>query len=174
MSTVVHKITLERRGSVNTVEYSPQEWFINPVEPGCDKKYWVVEGEQIIECSAERRALIDSGELEAARYDKLIVVVEYLKEYVERKFPDYVQRDFLLKLWLASEQNNQEVKAYIYPLIAWIANGQSLMREAKKRINEATTAEELSVADYDYEAFALWYQTQPDVTNEHAEELLNG
>ena len=118
--------------------------------------------------------MIDSGELEAARYDKLIVTEDYLKEYVERKFPDYVQRDFLLKLWLASEQNNQEVKAYIYPLIAWIANGRTLMREAKKKINEATTAEELSAADYDYEAFALWYQTQPDVTNEHAEELLNG
>ena len=174
MSIAINKHTLERRESVNTPDFSPDDWWINPVEPDCLQKYWENKNGELVECSPERRQLIDERDLNQARHEQLQFVENYLNEIVANAYPDYSQRNFLLQLWLATEQGNQEAKAYIYPLIAWIANGQTLMREAKQEINAATTLEELSTAGYDHEAFALWHQTQPNVTNAGAEELLNG
>ena len=144
------------------------------MEPECERKYWANIDGELKECSEERRQVIDKRDLETARFEKLEFVEHYLNDVVGKAYPDYSQRNFLLQLWLATEQGSQETKAYIYPLIAWIANGQTLMREAKAKINAVTNLTELAAADYDYEAFALWHQTMPDVTNEGAEELLNG
>ena len=40
MATVVNKTTLQVIKSVNTPEYDPSEWLINPDIPDAPKRHW--------------------------------------------------------------------------------------------------------------------------------------
>ena len=174
MSVVVNKQTFKRIASANTAEHRGGDWWINPVEPDCPAKYWKNDSGTLAEMTAAEKQQIDEGDLIAAKIERQGEVQAELKEYIERAYNDDEQRDFLLLLWLASEQGNQDAKGYIYPLIAWVQNGQTLMREAKQRIEAAADAEAVEAAGYDYEAFYMWHQTMPDVTTKRAGEIING
>jgi hypothetical protein len=174
MSVVINKQTLERIESANTADYRTGDWWINPTEPDCPGKYWKNDNGTLAEMTAAEKSQVDEIELVAAKVERKGEVQADLKEYIERAYSEDEQRDFLLLLWLASEQGNQDAKSYIYPLIAWVQNGQTLMREAKQRIEDATDAETVQAAGYDYEAFYFWHQTMPDVTTQKAGEIING
>jgi len=49
MSNVLHKITKVYLQSVNTPNYPPSEYLINPILPLCEQKFWVIEGDTIRE-----------------------------------------------------------------------------------------------------------------------------
>lgn len=49
MSNVLNKFTKQYLRSVNTPDYPPSEYLINPVLPNCDQKFWVIEGDTIRE-----------------------------------------------------------------------------------------------------------------------------
>ena len=49
MSNVLNKLTKQYLRSVNTPDYPPGEYLINPVLPNCDQKFWVIEGDIIRE-----------------------------------------------------------------------------------------------------------------------------
>lgn len=49
MSNVLHKITKVYLKSVNTPDFSTDEYLINPILPECDKKFWIIEGDTIRE-----------------------------------------------------------------------------------------------------------------------------
>jgi hypothetical protein len=40
MADVVNKTTLQYLKSVNTPDYDTKDWWINPVLPACEQKYW--------------------------------------------------------------------------------------------------------------------------------------
>tara|TARA_R100000808_G_C2065207_1_gene94954 strand:- start:83 stop:613 length:531 start_codon:yes stop_codon:yes gene_type:complete len=174
MSVVINKQNFQRIASANTAEYREGDWWINPIEPDCDRKYWKNDNGTLAEMTSAEKQQIDDAELIAAKIERKAEVQAELKEYIERAYSEDEQRDFLLLLWLASEQENQDAKNYIYPLIAWVQNGQTLMREAKQRIEAAADAESVEAAGYDYEAFYFWHQTMPGVTTQQAGEMLNG
>ena len=174
MSVVIHKQTFERIASANTAEHRGGDWWINPAEPDCPAKYWKNDNGTLAEMAAAEKQQIDEADLIAAKVERKAEVQAELKEYIERAYSEDEQRDFLLLLWLASEQASQDAKNYIYPLIAWVQNGQTLMREAKQRIEDAADIEAVQAAGYDYEAFYFWHQTMPDVTTQRAGEIING
>jgi hypothetical protein len=174
MSVVVNKQTFDRIASANTADYRGGDWWINPAEPDCDRKYWKNDNGTLAEMTPEEKGQRDEADLIAAKIDRKAEVQAELKEYIERAYSEDEQRDFLLLLWLASEQGNRDAKNYIYPLIAWVQNGQTLMREAKHRIEAAADIDAAQAAGYDYEAFYFWHQTMPDVTTQRAGEMING
>lgn len=55
MSNVLNKITRQYLISVNTPEYSTDEWIINPKLPQCDKKFWIIEGEAVREMTPSEK-----------------------------------------------------------------------------------------------------------------------
>ena len=174
MSVVIHKQTFQRIASANTAEHRGGDWWINPTEPDCPAKYWKNDNGTLAEMTAAEKQQIDEADLIAAKIERKAEVQASLKEYIERAYSEDEQRDFLLLLWLASEQSSQDAKNYIYPLIAWVQNGQTLMREAKQRIDDAADIEAVQAAGYDQEAFWYWHQTMPDVTTQRAGEIING
>ena len=174
MSVVIHKNTFQKIASANTADYRDGNWWINAVEPNCEPKYWKNDNGTLAEMAAEEKATRDEYDLIAVKLERQAEVQAELKEYIHRAYSEDEQRDFLLLLWLASEQGNQEAKGYIYPLIAWVQNGQTLMREAKNNIDAAATIQDAMNAGYDYEAFYMWHQTMPDVTTQQAGAILNG
>ena len=174
MSVVIHKNTFQKIASANTADYRDGNWWINADEPDCDPKYWKNDNGTLAEMAAEEKATRDEYDLLAVKLERQAEVQAELRDYIHRAYSEDEQRDFLLLLWLASEQGNQEAKGYIYPLIAWVQNGQTLMREAKNNIDAAATIQDAMNAGYDYEAFYMWHQTMPDVTTQQAGAILNG
>ena len=174
MSVVINKSTFQKIASANTADYRDGNWWINPVEPDCDPKYWKNDNGTLAEQDAAEKDLKDSYDLIAEKLQRKTEVQAELKEYIHRAYSEDEQMDFLLLLWLAGEQGNQDAKNYIYPLIAWVQNGQTLMREAKANIEAATAIGYAATAGYDYEAFYMWHQTMPDVTTQQAGVILNG
>ena len=49
MSNVINKLTKQYLRSVNTPDYPKSEWIINPILPKCDKKFWIIEGDTVVE-----------------------------------------------------------------------------------------------------------------------------
>ena len=174
MSVVINKSTFQKITSANTADYRDGNWWINPVEPDCDPKYYKNDNGTLAEQDATEKDLKDSYDLIAEKLKRKAEVQAELKEYISRAISEDEQMDFLLLLWLAGEQGNQDAKNYIYPLIAWFQNGQTLMREAKANIEVATAIGYAATAGYDYEAFYMWHQTMPDVTTQQAGAILNG
>ena len=49
MSNVLNKLTKQYLRSVNTPDYPPSEYLINPILPNCDQKFWIIEHDSIRE-----------------------------------------------------------------------------------------------------------------------------
>lgn len=63
MSNVLNKTTLEYRESVNTPDFSPTEWLINPdmsTVKDVPKKYMKVSGASVLEMTALEKANVDA------------------------------------------------------------------------------------------------------------------
>ena len=67
MATVVHKTTLEVRYSVNTPEYDPAVWLVNPPSVSTldnqrvPKKYWKRNGSDVSEMSQVEKDAVDAA-----------------------------------------------------------------------------------------------------------------
>ena len=62
MSDVINKTTLEYRRSVHTPDYmSGGEWLINPVLPECDRKYWKIKNDEVVEMTTAQKAAVDAA-----------------------------------------------------------------------------------------------------------------
>ena len=68
MANVINKSTLKYLTSVNTPDYDPGEWIINPVLPKCESKYWkyVSSSNTIKEMTELQKAAVDQAEADAA------------------------------------------------------------------------------------------------------------
>jgi len=55
MANVLNKLTKQYLRSVNTPDFSPDEWLINPILPNCDQKFWLIEGDTIREMTNEEK-----------------------------------------------------------------------------------------------------------------------
>jgi len=49
MANVLNKFTKQYLESINTPDYSPSDWIINPKLPDCDPKYWIIEDDNVRE-----------------------------------------------------------------------------------------------------------------------------
>lgn len=86
MGMVINKSTLQKIESVNTPNYSSEDWLINPdlsnVE-GVDKKYWKIENDQIVEMDQAEKDIVDSAELAAYKKNKNLSIDAKTKELIE-------------------------------------------------------------------------------------------
>lgn len=55
MANVLNRESKEYLKSVNTPAYPITDWIINPVLPDCDKKYWVIEGDNVREMNTTEK-----------------------------------------------------------------------------------------------------------------------
>lgn len=66
MADVVNKTTMEYRKSVHTPNYSDSEWWINPVLPSCEQKYWRNNNGVLDEMTIMQKADADQAEQDRA------------------------------------------------------------------------------------------------------------
>lgn len=67
MANVLHRATFEYLRSVNTPEYDPVDWIINPVLPDCPRKYWKIAGDSVLEMDEGEKAAVDLSEVRSAK-----------------------------------------------------------------------------------------------------------
>ncbi len=75
MSTVVHKITMNLLDSVHTPDYSEKDYWINPVIPECDQKYWKNKDGKLSSMTSAEKKVIDNQEkvlLDVAKAEVII------------------------------------------------------------------------------------------------------
>ena len=56
-SNVIEKKTMRYLKSVHTPLYDNENYIINPVLPKCDKKYWVIKENQVVEMTEAEKAI---------------------------------------------------------------------------------------------------------------------
>lgn len=64
MADVLHRETLELRRSVNTPDFPPEVWVINPdlsAVAGVAARYWKLTGDVVSEMSTEEKAAVDAA-----------------------------------------------------------------------------------------------------------------
>jgi len=59
-SNVIEKKTMRYLKSVHTPRYKNENYIINPVLPKCDKKYWVIKDNQVVEMTEAEKAIKDT------------------------------------------------------------------------------------------------------------------
>lgn len=74
MADVINRATAELRRSVNTPDYDPGDWVINPdlsAVAGVDPKFWTVDGDSVREMTTAEKdaALLDAEK--ARRYSEI-------------------------------------------------------------------------------------------------------
>lgn len=68
MANVLNRTTLDFRRSVNTPDYDPAEWVINPdmsAVEGVDRQYWKLDGERPVPMTADEQAAVDAAQAAA-------------------------------------------------------------------------------------------------------------
>lgn len=71
MANVIHRTTKQYLQSVNTPEYDPAEWIINPVLPDVAQKYWKISGDSVLEMNQSEKDAVDAAELTLVKSAKL-------------------------------------------------------------------------------------------------------
>ena len=129
MATVVNKTTLQVIKSVNTPEYDPSEWLINPDIPDAPKRHWKVSGDNLTLKTASQIASADAEWLSQVKSDKK----DEFKEELGEAWIDEGQ-----ELLYAAQDNvdaattEDEVSAMELNLDAWLAaDPQVVIRTAK-------------------------------------------
>lgn len=84
MANVINKNTLQYLKSVNTPDYTEEDWIINPVLPDCDKKYWKVKNNKVVEMTiAEKKTINDNIKKQTEQFEKE-QLIEQKKETILR------------------------------------------------------------------------------------------
>ncbi len=60
MANVLRKSDLQYLKSVHTPAYPTTEYIINPVLPTCEKKYWKIVGDEVVEMTANEKIIKDA------------------------------------------------------------------------------------------------------------------
>ena len=173
MATVVNKITLEVRRSVHTPEtdYENGDWLIDPDIPSIydeegnfveyePKRYWKVEGDNVILKTAAERTAADAEWLSQVKSDKKDEFKEGLGEALRSKYSDDEKLSLLLILQLSVVEGNEARVTYVSQLASWIDDGQELLYAAQDNIDSATSVEEVNAMELSLDA---WIDADPQV-----------
>jgi len=82
-SNVIEKKTMRYLISVHTPNYNNENYIINPILPKCDKKYWVIKDNAVVEMTEAEKAIKDT-EL-ATALDTKNAIIQLANEAKERE-----------------------------------------------------------------------------------------
>lgn len=154
MATVVNKQTLDVIESVNTPEYDPGEWLINPSIPDAPKRHWKVSGDSLVLKNASERNSADADYLALVKEDRKRLLKEHLGDVLESKYTTDEKLSLLLILQLSVASGNTARAAYVSQLAAWIDQGQEILYAAQDNVDSATDIDEVESMELNLDAWA--------------------
>ena len=160
MATVVNKQTLDVLESVNTPEFDPSEWLINPSIPDAPKRHWKVSGDSLVLKNASERNSADAEYLALLKEDRKRMFREHLGEALESKYNTDEKLSLLLILQLAIASGNTARVNYLNQLSEWIDQGQEVLYAAQDNVDSATNIDEVESMELNLDA---WLAADPQV-----------
>lgn len=165
MSTVVHRQTLEIRQSVNSPDYSTDDWVINPdlsVVAAVPRVYWKVSNNDIVEMSQAEKDAVDVDRLQIARDAKKNSLETEFEKVVREHYPGY-QREALLSILAAAVAAARPQQAdYVRQLQTWIEDGiRTRLHPAQDAVDAAADMEAVAAVELDLDD---WVTADPLVT----------
>ena len=162
MATVVDRETGEVHVSVNTPDYPPEDYLINPVIPSAPSYHWqlpIVGNEILLKPTAEILAAEKTR-----RKDEL--AAEY-KAALDQCYTPTQQLKFVALI--ATAGNNLERLTYVSQGLIWEDQGESVcLFPAQDQVDAATTIEEVHAVTLDT---GVWLATDPNISVRTAGEI---
>ena len=168
MSTVVNRSTLQVKVSVNTPEYDPSEWLIDPSLPDAPKRYWIVEGDDLREATDEEKSPINAEYLAEQKEARKQELREQYNEALESRYQTrtLLYASYLLTKAMASM--NDEAVEYLASLAQWVEDGDVLVEAAEELIESSETPEDVQAVSL---TLASWLAADPKVSTRAARKL---
>jgi hypothetical protein len=89
MATVVHKTTFQILSSVNTPDFDPAQWLVNPdltALDGVPTKYWKLSGNAVIEMTQTEKDAVDAANLPEVKRERYADIDLRTAELIEGGF----------------------------------------------------------------------------------------
>ncbi len=168
MSTVVNKVTLEVKVSVNTPEYPPSDWLINPTIPDAPKRYWIVEGDGLREATEEEKGPIDVEYLAQQKESRIQELREQYEDALDSRYKTrtLLYASYLLTKAMASME--EETVEYLSGLAQWVEDGDVLVEAAEELIESCETADDVQAVSL---TLTSWLAADPKVSTRVARKL---
>lgn len=169
MATVVNKSDLTLIKSVNTPDYDPTFWLIDP--PGLDiliankvpQKYWKFDNDDIVEMEQSDKDVILAAELESYRVSYIESTGLQVQRYIEGHYVDRKQRTLTFLYSEAQRTDDVSTQAYIQKAWDWVITVIQGYYAIKRQIITAKTIEEIRALIFDPNVYDI---TDPKVTIE--------
>jgi hypothetical protein len=163
MANVIHRTQRDAAGcliyrtSVNTPDYSTDDWVINPdlsgVE-GVDCKYWKVTGSPpdgvVEEMTQGEKDAVDAAELAAAKTQRKIDLRQEGVDYFETRYSLFVQDMFASLHFDAFETGKTNRRAYLATYWNWRAQGAAHINGKIESVDSQTTIEDVNNVAINY------------------------
>ena len=170
MSTVVNKVTLEVRKSVNTPDYDPSLWLINPDHLDAPRHHVRVNE------AGDNLELLSEAEIEEADQVAFGALKAEMIEFFRDQYKNERERRYELQtllyaqylMYKAAVDMNDDVIDYLTPLVDWIVDGDRLVREAESQVLAASNEDELNAVSID---FSGWLGSDPGISVRFAETM---
>ena len=170
MSTVVHKVTFDKRESVNTPDYDPIIWLINPDHADAPKHH--------VRLNAAKDNLELKSESEIEEANQVVFgiqkadYIEFLRGQFQNERERRYEIDTLLYaqhlMYKAAVEMNEDAIDYLTTLADWVVDGDRLVRAAEQQVLASTDEEELNAVSID---FSEWLGADPGVSVRLAETM---
>ena len=165
MATVVNRETLEVRLSVNTPDYDPADWLINPAIPDAPVRHWEIVGDSLGLKDAAGIAEADAEYLIQQRQAHKDYLVEEFNAVLDARYAPSSQR-FMIKMMSDAEAGGLDSRhEYLESLWVWIQAGVAILLATHQAVDEAEEflAVTLNLTD--------WLAADPEVSIRTAGEI---
>ncbi len=126
MSTIVHRQTLQVLHSVNTPDYSADDWVIAPdlsAVANVPAEYWKLSGDDIVEMSTAEKTAVDGELLQTARDSRKEALEHEFEQQIRTRYPSHQREALLSILTAAIAVSRVNQAAYVRQLQTWIEDG---------------------------------------------------
>ncbi len=147
MANVLQRTTKEQRFSVNTPEYPPAVWVINPDLSGVvgvPKKYWKITGDVVSEMDQSEKDAVDAVLLPGIQFGRKAQLQIDADRLIESQgYSDGIQRSLLAHY--AKEKGARAKKAkYLVDWNTWVEQVDTNVKDKQQLVTDATTINDVN------------------------------
>lgn len=176
MSTVLNKLTLEIKVSVNTPEYQDGNWLINPnpelltqvISGEVPKRHTKVDGDEYLLKTVSEIEQSDADYLSDVKTEKIQSLREEFTEAFTSRYQTITAIAATNLRTTALASMNDDANEYLEQIIIWGLQGDDLVEAAENQVDNCTTVEEVNAVTWDV---AGWLLNDPLVSTRVARRL---
>lgn len=171
MSDVLNRHSLQILTSVNTPDYDPVDWVINPdLSPvaGVSPDFWVLEGDTLREMTQAEKDAQAAAQLPAVKTARVQAMSNAVTAFVAQHY-DVAHQSMLNSLLAAAAvQQDAARAAYIMSALAWVESVMTYFYQQEALVIAALDAAAVAAVPFDLIPMS---NTDPQVTIEQAMKL---